>query len=720
MFNKKRIKMILGSILLLAGPGNILFAQNSSAISMYNEAYALQDREDFYGAIEKYTEVLKINPQYGDAWLNLAMCSFNLGEFDLAVEYADKASVYLKNRSDLENLRGLAYISLGRLDEARAVFDNILTIYPNDVDARFGLAELDIFSGSLSSAENRYLEALKRDTKNRKTLLSLALVSAELGKNDIAQKYINQALQFHSGEPEVHYLAAYLAAKRGNLKEAESRARSAVQIKSDYDKAYELLSDILFAQKRYDEVIDICDFRLGRNRTLSTAWYLKGLAQTRLNRKSEAINSYTVGLTVDPQDEVMRYALEQLIDETLPIEDGRRAVWAKYHIDKAVEYNRNYDGPSERFEYQTALGVDPLNLTARQAFASLLERDGFYELYLYQLQFIKNNISYPKATSDVIQQNENTVTAKKSAWEIKNDDTIEALQSLMASNLSNKWNVKPFYLDKTRWNIGVYYVENPVQFVHASVEQLMAVSTKDMFDGVASTAVQVHSQPVSGFGEAFRLSRSSGLDYFIILNVEETERSFCIKADVYSARTGTQTTTINVYRTGNDRVAKSLRRLRQAVMDILPIRGTVLDNSQGTLLVDLGYADNITAGAEFDVVKKGCISTADKGIGLTYKTKDIIGTFTADKVNEEISEGSFVKKGFYDTLNVGDEVVLVKSGESSLLTNGSVVTDTRPAADSNGKPATLSAAKAENDSLAEVIKERQQESSLLRLIQSIL
>ncbi|MBQ1644592.1 MAG: hypothetical protein II103_08700, partial [Treponema sp.] len=92
--------------------------------------------------------------------------------------------------------------------------------------------------GSLSAAEKRYLDALKRDANNRKALLSLALVTSEEGKDAVAERYVNQALEYHSSEAEVHYLAAYLAAKRGNLQEAERRARSAVQIRGSYDKAY--------------------------------------------------------------------------------------------------------------------------------------------------------------------------------------------------------------------------------------------------------------------------------------------------------------------------------------------------------------------------------------------------------------------------------------------------------------------------------------------------
>lgn len=709
-----KLKCVLAALALSCSVTGA-FAESKTALSLYNRAYQFQQREDYYSAIESYREALQLNPQYGDAWYNLAFCTFHLGEYDLAVKYADVAAKYSRNLTDIQNLKGMSLISLGRIDEARNVFNEVLKKYPNDVNARFGLAEIDLYNGSLLSAEKRYLDALKRDSTSRKALLSLALVAAEQGNNAAAERYVNQALEYHSGEAEVHYLASYLAAKRGDVKEAERRARSAVQIKGNYDEAYKLLADILFSQGRYDEVIDICEFLTGRNRKLSVAWYLMGLAQERLGRYENAIETFNIGLSIDPLDEVMRLALEQLVNSNLAIEDSRRTEWAKFHISKAAQFNLAYDGPSERYEYQKALSIDPLNTKARQSFANLLQRDGFYELYLKQLKFIKENQkNYPAARTD-----ENTPSATRTAQQKKNDDTMEGLESMLRTSLANKYNMDPFYLDKSRWSIGVYFQKMPVNTLHSDAEEIIANATKDLFNGVSVTTVDVRADGVEGFAQAYRLARTSGMDYFLIISVDETERSFTLCADMYSARTGTKTTNIKVYRTGNDRVAKSVRRLRQAVLDILPIRGKVLYNSTSTVLCDLGKSDGITKGAQFDVVKKGRVLTADTGSGVYYNESDVLGTFTIDTVGEEISEGTYKKKGFYDSLNVGDDLILVKlTGSSSIA--GNIVTDTRPAADSDGKPATASAASAEKESIKEDMKAPARESSFINMIRSIL
>lgn len=691
-----------------------------TAIELFADGQELQAHKQWFDAMDLYQEALSMNPQYGDAWYNMALCSYALGSYDLCVQYADNAAKYERNLSDIQNLKGMAMISLGKIDEAKNVFTAVLKKYPNNIDARFGLAELDLLDGRISVAEGRYLDALKRDSQNRKALLSLALVSSEMGKNEAAEQYVKQALSYYSGEAEVHYMASYLAAKNGDYKVAEQRARSAVQINGDLDKAYSLLAQILFAQKRYDEVIDICDFRIGRKRDCVGAWYLKGLSQQKLERYYDAIDTYQTGLTINPQDEVMRNALELLVGQVLTVEDPRRNSWAEYHSKKAAEFGRNFDGISERYEYQRALSVAPLNASIRQSFADMLERDGLYELYLQQLKFIKENAEVLD-NGPVLQRDENSPSRKRSREQIKNDDAIENYESIMRNNISARWKIDPFYLDKTRWNIGIYYTKKPVQLFHADLEEISALAARTAFSGVPSTAVDVETDPVASYGEAFRLARTQGRDYFVIMTAEETERTYSIDATIYSARTGTKTSEIHVYRTGNDCMAKSLQRFRAGVLDILPIRGKVLQNVQGTLLLDLGKNDGISVDAEFNIIRKGGIETNDEGPGIKYNKKDLLGTVKVTACDEEISEGKYRKNGFYDTLNVGDEIILVKNKDGDKKDkDGNVATDSRPAADSEGKAATEAAAAAEKEAIKESLKPVSRENDLIHLIREIL
>ena len=631
---------ILSSVLLL---GAFAAAEKTASVC-YNEALQAQNEEKWYEASQHFMEAIQKNPVYGDAWFHLAQCSYQLGEFDLVLTQLDEAEKYAKDDNAINNLRGMTFIAMQQFDKAREIFQKILKNTPNDVDARFGLAELDLFDGRVSGAEKQYSEALKRQAENRKALLSLAIVSAQLGKFDNARKYINQALVLYSNEAEVHYLAAIVESMDGDIKGAEMQCRVAVEVDGTYSRAYELLAKLRYSQKDYDEVISLCDFIIGRDRNNSSAWYLKGAALNAKKKPLEAIEIWTKGLKIHPQDEVMRSAMELEINKNIALEDSRRKDWSQYHVQTAREYSRRYDSQGTIYEYQRALKIEPANQEARMAFANLLELNGMHELYLDQLLFIQ-------ATRD-----ENSVS-KRSKTEM--NDKIEAYENLLQDSLAKKWNVQPFYLDKTRWNVGIYYVPGSVNQLHIENNRIAAEFAADIFNGLASASLAVETAAVSGFGNAYQTARAAKKDYFIILSVDEGSRDITLDYTMYSARTGSKVTEDSLYGTGNNRYSSVFRRFRSDILGHLSIRGKIIDRDGKILLADLGRSENVIDGTVFDVVRKNAVQTASSGKGLTYNDSDILGTFTVTNAGEEISEGILEYRGFYDRVNTGDELVLL-------------------------------------------------------------
>ena len=686
----------------------VLFAAGNSAavLEKYNLGMEAQQAENFYAASQYYLEVTAENPAFTDAWFKLAECSYKLGEFDLALQYLENAEKYEKNNLALQNLKGMVYVSLGRIDDGRAIFNNILKKYPNDIDAHFGLAEIELYEGRFSGAQNQYMEALKRQNTNRKALLSLALVNAERGQSDAAENYLRQALSYYSGEPEVHYLASIIYSMKGDYVTAEKQARIAVEVNSSYDKAYDMLSTILYKQSRYKEVIDISDYLISRNRKNSNAWFIKGVAQCKLGNVSSAIETWTAGLQINPQDEIMRSALENEVRNTLSLEDSRRSAYAQYHIANAKQYASRYDGSGAVYEYQRALLLDPMNYEARAAYADILEINGMHELYLEQLKFIKEYNSEQLTSAG----------GKKLLTEL--NDKIEAFDYLLSDTLGKKWNVEPFYLDKTRWNIAVFYQDNNSSFIHADTNRLVANAAADIFSGVAITSVKTQVTPVSGYGEAFKNSRAGGFDYFIILSLSEGENDMTLSSTMYSGRTGLEISKNSFYCTGNNRFSTVLRRFRNSVLEKLTVRGKILARNGKTVLVDLGKAENIVKDAQLKIIKKGQIRTADSGVGLYYRDADVLGTIVITTAGEEISEGTIENHGFYDKINIDDEIVLVSlpAQKANNDANGNAV-DNVPAADEKGNAVVKNEVKGEE--LVDEIRNAVERPSILDLLRNI-
>lgn len=644
MKNKKTsrfLQIACISPVLMAFAGGAL-AQ--TAPQLYADGLARQKIGDYYGAVEKYHEAVAANPDYSDVWYNLAYCTYNLEQYELALDYLDRAEKYAPQTSDLQNLRGFIYISQGKLAEARSIFTAVLKARPNDVDSRFGLAELDLYNGRIAGAEQLYLDALQRSASNRKALLSLALISAENGRTEASERYINLALRYHNNEPQVHYMAAYLASARGNLNEAETRARSAIQINPEYDNAYLLLAQILYMQGRYDAVTDICLYLTGRNRRASAVWYLNGLVQAKQGNMEEAIAIYDAGLKIVPDDEVMRGALELLVLDYLTLEDPRRAAWGQYHSKKAAEAQKRFNSVQARYEYNRALRMNPFDTAARRSYAEMLRKDGLYELYLEQLKFLNQNAG--GSSTDTFEA-------------IRAADTIEALESMLTYSLATKWGMNPFYLNKSRWTLGIFCQKSDLQLLHPEAESVTAGMLADVFAEVPDVAATGISEPVDSFSAAYRQARNAGQDYFALVTVEESLRDFTLRAKLYSGRTGVQVAEWTVFRTGNDRYAEVLTRFRRNVLAILPVRGRILSRSGSDVLVDLGRTDGIVNGCIFDVVKSGYVKIEDKGTGVTYEDSALLGKVEITRAGEEISEGVFRQKGFYDRQSSGDEVILV-------------------------------------------------------------
>ncbi|HZK20207.1 MAG TPA: tetratricopeptide repeat protein, partial [Treponemataceae bacterium] len=476
-----------------------------SAVELYKAGQEHQAKEDWYSAIELYQEALNVNPSYGDVWFALAKCSYATEQYDLVLTYLNAADKYMPNNTDILNLRGFAFIGLGKIEEARVQFLQVLAENPNDIQSRFGLGELDVFFGKFSGAERYYIDALTRQAQNRKALLALALVSDELNKTDAARNYLKQALAYHSGNADVHYYAGYIAARDSEMKKAEGYLRTAILLDGDYDKAYSLLATILYQQGRFQEAIDICDYQISVNRDNSLAWYLQGLSYRQMNEPIKAYNSLSTGLKIAPRDEVMRAALEMIIDESIALEDRRRISLSKYHVQKGEEYYKHFYAEQSRFEYLVALHLYPENIEARLAYANILLHEGYNESYLAQLEFIK---SMGAATQKI-------------------DDKIEAWQSKLQTTIPKNWGVDTLYLDKNRWNIQMFYADT-VELIHAQAQEICARRLVSYMRSIPE--ITLTASATTGFSDAFRRARTNKQDFFILLKFEETEREIHIIA----------------------------------------------------------------------------------------------------------------------------------------------------------------------------------------------
>ena len=174
---------------------------------------------------------------------------------------------------------------------------------------------------------------------------------------------------------------------------------------------------------------------------------------------------------------------------------------------------------------------------------------------------------------------------------------------------------------------------------------------------------------VTGFDEAFRAARTADTDYFILLAIDEADRSFSATVDVYLGRTGARIASFAAFRTGNDRVRDSLMKLASQVAELLQPRGTLLTRRFGQGVIDLGSFQGVKKDDGLVIVRKGGVRLRSDGPGLSYNESDVVGDFRVTGLDEAVSEGTVTGRGYFDYVNAGDSVLYaVKKTDSPTVT----------------------------------------------------
>ncbi|HCM25459.1 MAG TPA: hypothetical protein DIC34_02740 [Treponema sp.] len=616
--------------------------------------------EDWYGAAEHFLEALRVNPSYVECVSSLAECYYSLGEFDQALSWARKARSLSRGSTAFANLEAFIRTAMGDLAGADAIIREVLSIEPNNREASFAAAELDIARGRAGDAAVRYREAARRYPDDRRALLSLALVLGSLGDEEGARSYAERAVALHADDHRVLFYAAYLDSAAGRLDSAAKRLEAALSLKGDFAVARSLLATVRYRRGEWEEAARLADAAIAADRSDVSAWYLKGLALERQKKYPEARAVLAGAVAVDGEDEFARATLENLIVATTRTEAPERARWAKYHFDRARDFLSRNLSDQAIYEYRRGLRLDPY-AKERAAYAEIMRTLGYPAKQLAELRFMQELGKADRAINDA----------------------VETYDSLLADALHRRWDVDPVTLPSRHWNIAVVSIASQSAAIHADSGRVAAGLVKDLLVHDGNISVIDIGIPQPGFSAAFRAAREAGADYFLAVSAAESERDLSLHARLYVARTGSDAAEYAAFRTGSDRLRNSARRIVDQLSVSLPFRSTLVARKAGVGLMDKGKIDGVKAETVYEIIRKGAAAPLPEGIGLSYTRNDVVGTFTTTETDESISAGALARIGFFDRIAAGDEIVAlpVKAG---MAKDGSV--QAAQAAQADGKP----------------------------------
>ncbi len=254
-------------------------------------------------------------------------------------------------------------------------------------------------------------------------------------------------------------------------------------------------------------------------------------------------------------------------------------------------------------------------------------------------------------------------------------DEIEILDSLLRDSVSSVWNIDQFSIERNRYSIGIYFIPEKSQLNHPAGEELLARYFQDFLMRSEKIRLQTNPEKVSSFAKAFNAARDAGTDYFILMSFFETDRAFSALCDIYKSSTGALMSSFDLMRTGNDRVKNTLEKIALQVESKLPLWGALVKREFDQGIVSLGTLDGLKKDMKFSIVRKGSVFLKNNEIGIDYRPEQVLGEFTVTAVDDLVAQGQITKKGFFDMINISDDVVLAKEEKK----NEQVPTRTYPA-----------------------------------------
>ncbi|MCG0276548.1 MAG: tetratricopeptide repeat protein [Thermosediminibacteraceae bacterium] len=260
---------------------------------------------EFDKAEENYAAVLDNPDLRVKAIYGLAFCKSSKSQYREALELLDRAlheaegADYVK----IQNKKGLCWMELGHLEEAKECFYDCLKRAPEDNNAKLNLALVLTKSGEYEKAVELYKSSLLRYPHDITTINNLALCLAASGHFDEALKYCDRGLEIDPLNGDLLINKGYCLYKKGNYKkaiecfrEAEKFVKDDIEVKNNlalcfmavdkYKEALELLEDVLQRERRNDILINkaYCLIKMGQYREAADCY--KEL-ETKMENKAE-------------------------------------------------------------------------------------------------------------------------------------------------------------------------------------------------------------------------------------------------------------------------------------------------------------------------------------------------------------------------------------------------------------------------------------------------
>jgi Tfp pilus assembly protein PilF len=169
-------------------------------------------------------------------------------------------------------------------------------------DIRLSKVKILFQQNKYAEAEKVLRDLLAQDAHNTHFLALLAEVNLKLGKTDVAEKVIENAIGLAPDAPGLFYIRSRVAIQQDNYNDAEKYIAQAISL-DPYDADYFALSaNIKLSRKKYEEALETADRALEIDPENLLALNTRSTTLNKLNRSEESFQTIEGALREDPNN----------------------------------------------------------------------------------------------------------------------------------------------------------------------------------------------------------------------------------------------------------------------------------------------------------------------------------------------------------------------------------------------------------------------------------
>jgi predicted O-linked N-acetylglucosamine transferase (SPINDLY family) len=188
----------------------------------------------------------------------------------------------------------------GRLDDASAIYQQLLTDNPDDADAAHLLGLVHYRNNDFDSAIRLIQAAVERDTDNPIYHANLGNVLKDAGRLTDAIAAYRRALELNPGDAAIHNNLGYVLQVSGIMDEGIGHYRKAINLRPDDYRAHYNLGNALFLTGKSEDAIAAFREAVSLNPRFADVWDHLGTALQRLGQAAEAEACFRRRIEIDP------------------------------------------------------------------------------------------------------------------------------------------------------------------------------------------------------------------------------------------------------------------------------------------------------------------------------------------------------------------------------------------------------------------------------------